>query len=117
MALPYATSALIRIVTDKVLENVAKQMTKSTPSPNTAALQAASPDLAAVIGSLNQGLLRLQSQLDELETRLDRLDRRMNRLEKRWGWIALGRVVVFVALAFVVGFVVAQMLRLGGWIQ
>ena len=117
MAWPYATSALIRYVTDKVLENVAKQMARPSIGPEVATLPAASPDLAAVIGSLNSGLLQLQGELTDLEQRLERLDRRMTRLEKRWGWAALARIVVAVAVAFVFGFAAALLFRLGGWMH
>ncbi len=118
MALPYATSALIRYVTDRVLENVTKQLAKPAPEPGVAALQAAAPpDLAAIIGSLNSNLIQLQREMATIEEQMQRLERRMNRLERRWGWTAMARVVLAVVVAFILGLVVWQMLRLGGWVH
>ncbi len=117
MALPYATSALIRYVTDRVLENVTKQLAKPAPEPDVAALQAAAPDLAAIIGALNSNLLQLQREMVAIEEQMQRLDRRMTRLEKRWGWVAMARVVLAVVVAFVFGLIMWQMLRLGGWVH
>lgn len=115
MALPFATSQLVRYVTDRVLENVMKQLSRPASGESMAALQAAQPDLAAVIGSLNASLVQVQRELTALEERFERLERRMGRLEKRFGWRTLAKVVLAVVVAFVMGFVLAQLLRLGGW--
>lgn len=116
MALPYATNALIRIVTDKVLENVARQMGRPGTDAQVA-LQAPPPDLAAALNSLNAGLVQLQRELAALEDRLDGVERRMAQMQRRWGWTAMAKVVLAVAVAFILGFAMAQLLRLGGWMQ
>jgi hypothetical protein len=123
VALPYATSQIIRIVTDKVLDQVMKQMAqKQTAAAAPQLLEApAMPsnaqDLIAILDRFNSGMLQLKNELDELDARLARMERRLNRFEKRWGWQAVAKIglVVFAACLFGVGF--GELLRLGGWIR
>ena len=116
MALPYATSQIIRIVTDKVLDNVMKQMAKQQAAAvETPALPAPPSDVASMVELFNSTIVRLQNEVDTLEERLQRLERRQNRLEKRWSWANFGKMTLAAVVICALGFLLAQMFRLGGW--
>lgn len=124
MAWPYATSQIIRIVTDKVLEQVMRQMSQKQQAATATALLEApqampsgTSDLVSILERFNANIIQLQTELNALDDRLSRMERRLNRFEKRWGWLAVVKIglVVFAACLFGVGF--GELLRLGGWIK
>ena len=117
MAIPYATSTLVRYLTDKMLDSVAKQLQQRAPGVaiDDAPAQLASPALIEIIGHMNASLIKLDEDLQALTTRVNAIDARVTRMEGRWGMWALIRVALIVALAFVVGFGLAWLLHLGGW--
>lgn len=118
MAVPFARAALMKYVTDLVVETVAKQLQqRAAATQDAAALQAAGPDAAQLVARLNASILQLQHELAALEERMDRVDKRMSRLEKRWNWQAMVRVVLAVVVAFILGFAMYHLFRLGGWIR
>ena len=122
MALPYARSQLVRYLTEKVMENVTKQIAEQTsqtpqaalaaPKPGTAA--PSSPDIAKLVESINAAFAQTYEQIEALEARLEQVDRRMGSMEERWGWKSMAKVVFAVALAFVLGLVAYQLLHLAG---
>ena len=122
MALPYAKSQLVRYLTEKVMENVTKQIAVQTsqatqaalaaPKPGTAA--ASSPDVAKLVESINAAFAQTYEQIEALEARIEQVDRRMGSMEERWGWKSMAKVVFAVALAFVLGLVAFQLLHLAG---
>src|SRR5450759_2118 len=90
----------MRYLTDKVIENVAKTVSRPAlkRAQQEAALATAAPDVAEVVNALNQAMIQIQTELNSLDSRIARVDRRMTRLEKRWGWIAMFRVVLALSL-------------------
>lgn len=123
MAVPFATAQLVRYVTDKVLENVTRQLQQRSASKLLAAgqetdeavLRQVTPELMEAIGQLNTNLIKLRNDLQDLREDVSELDTRLTRMEGRWGFYALLRVLLIVTLAFVLGIGFAQLLRWGGW--
>ena len=120
MALPYARSQLVRYLTEKVVENVTKQLSQqqasqhALPSPETGSAPVSSPDLQRLVESINAAFAQTYEQIEALEARMDQVERQAGLLERRWGWQSMAKVVVAVALAFALGFVAWQLVHLAG---
>ena len=128
MAVPFATQQIIRIVTDKVLEQVMKQVTQRQPAAAITepppALPSGAPDQSANLQNLmpilerfNAAIIQLQNELEDREQRLVRLENRLSRFEKRWGWTAFVKIAAVVFAACLFGLAFGELLRLGGWIR
>jgi hypothetical protein len=128
LALPFATQQIIRVVTDKVLEQVMKQMSQRQGATAVADLPAAlpsgSPDqtgsmanLMPILERFNAAILELQNELEDRNQRLVRLEKRLGRFEKRWGWTAIVKITAAVFAACLFGVAFGELLRLGGWIH
>ena len=117
MALPYATSQLVRYLTDKMLDNVTKQLQqRSGTATDETPPRLGPPELIEIVGHINAAVVKLDADFQAMSQQVAALDKRVKRMEGRWGTWALVRVVLFVALAFALGFVLAWLLKLGGWI-
>ena len=114
----FASAQVIRIITDKVLENVSRQMTTRTGSAEAQTIAQVDPELIARLVArhfeVNAG--ELIERFDSVASKTDRVDARLTKLERRWGWRMLFRFASIVVLAVLVGFVVGVLARSGGWI-
>jgi len=113
------TAQAIRIITEKVMENVAKQIRQQ--QPDSPALLNSPPDVMSVLAGMHQQLVQTQaalasvsSRLEELESEVTSLNSRAASIESRWGWKLWAAIVGAVFLAFGLGLVTASVLRLFG---
>lgn len=120
MAVPFATQQLIRIVTEKVIENiVARQQSRGLPAlaePTTG--DPSVPVVGVDPNAFNQlvrHVSQVESELKALKEKHTALDEKMRRMQQRWGWRTMFRVVVAVTVAFALGAVLAYAAHLGGW--
>ena len=97
MAGAFLSSAVIRMVTERVLANVIEQLPRSAgPGGAAAPAGAAPPQIAAnslAIQRLEEDSGDLKSSMDRVELRLDGLEHRL-----RWRtylWIAITAIIVF----------------------
>ena len=120
MAVPFATQQLIRIVTEKVIENiVARQQGRGLPAlVEPATVDPSVPVVGVDPNAFNQlvrHVAQVESELKALQEKHAALEEKMRRLQQRWGWQTMLRVVVMVAVAFVLGAILAYGAHLGGW--
>jgi hypothetical protein len=106
------TSQVIRIVTEKVMENISRQVRQQ--HGETPAMLSAPPDVMAVLSAMHQQIVQTQGALAALAARIDEIEARAEAVEHRWGWPLWGAIVGAVALAFLLGFVAANVLRVFG---
>ncbi len=119
MAAQFLTAQAIRIVTEKVMENVMRQLRQQ--QPEAPALLNAPPDTMSILTGMHQQLMQTQAmlaavatRLSEVEGRFSDLDRRTESIERRWGWKLWTAIVGSIVLAFALGFVAANLLRVFG---
>ncbi|MBI2941894.1 MAG: hypothetical protein HYY04_15805 [Chloroflexi bacterium] len=114
MAVPFATQQLIRLVTEKVIENVMRQVPRALPSGPEVSPSGVPVD-AAEFSRLVRYVGALEEDLKQLNSRSEALEAKIARLERRWSWRTMFRVVVAVAVSFVLGAAVTFAAHLGGW--
>jgi hypothetical protein len=112
LAANFVTAQVIRIVTEKVMENVARQMGRP-PTGAPPALQAP-PDVMAILSGMHQQLVQTQSAVEALEARIVAAETTAEAIQRRWGWPLWAAMVGSVFVAFALGFVAATVLRVLG---
>lgn len=115
----YARSQLVKYLTDKVIENVSKQVGRAdAPAPTIDSLDATTqPDLADVIAALRNSVIELNKDIQTLDGQVQKNNARMTRLEKRWSIGALAKVYLYVTASFLSGGLLAYLLHWGGWFK
>ena len=119
MAVPFVSQQLIRIVTEKVLENLmARQQARGLPAVVERPTDPEAPVVGVDPSAFNQ-LVRyvghLEGELNALKEQHVALENKFRRLEQRWGWQTMARVVVALVVAFLLGMLLAYAAHLGGW--
>ena len=95
MAGAFLSSAVIRMVSEKVLANVIEQLPRAAGAAAPAGDQAQPQIIANVLA-----IKRLEDGLGEVNSTVSRMDQRLDRLEHRlrwrtYFWIAITAIVVF----------------------
>jgi hypothetical protein len=119
LAAQFLTAQVIRIVTEKVMENVSRQLRQQ--QSDAPALLNAPPDMMSVLTGMHQQLMQTQAMLAAVATRLSEveehvteLDGRTASIESRWGWKLWAAIVGSLALTFALGFIAASLLKVFG---
>ncbi|HLZ09843.1 MAG TPA: hypothetical protein VKT80_14730 [Chloroflexota bacterium] len=105
------SSQVVRYVTERVIENLARQATRQPDG----APQTALADLA-VAAKIHGRLDALAARLDELNRQHSLLTDRVVSTESRTGWAYTLRLTVGVLVGIGVGFAAATAAHLAGWI-
>jgi tetrahydromethanopterin S-methyltransferase subunit G len=107
------TAQVVRYVTDKVMENIARQAGRALPNG-----EAMSPDVTtmAVAARFNQKFERIDGRLDDVEARLEEFRARLVAAEKRAGWRHTLRLTFGILAGIAVGVGATLGARLVGWI-
>ncbi len=98
MAGAFLSSAVIRMVTERVLANVIEQLPRSAGSAAPAG--AAPPQIAA--NSL--AIQRLEEDSEDLKSTMDRVELRLDGLEHRLRWRTYLWIAVTAVIVFAIGF-------------
>ena len=117
MALQFASAALIRMVTEKVMDAVMQKIAEYQRQAvaNAQARGESTIDVTAVV-ALNMEITRLSEQISDLKGR--------NRpgsgigpieVEKRYGWRLLLKIVFAMVVTIAIGFALGWLAHLGGW--
>ena len=96
MAIPFLSSSVIRIVTERVLANVLEQLPRAIASTSTAAPAEASSVVAAnvaAIGALNREQEKVRGSIDRMEQRIERLETRVG--WRTYAWLAITALIVY----------------------
>ena len=105
------SSQVVRYVTERVIENMSRQATRSADG----AAPSGMADLA-IAAQLHGRLDALNARLDELDRRHGLLGDRVTTTERRTGWTYTLRLTVGVVVGIGVGFAAASVAHLAGWI-
>ena len=94
MAIPFLSSSVIRIVTERVLANVLEQLPKVISSPSAAAGES---DLAransVALQTLNRDLEQVRGSVGQLDTRIERLESRVS--WRIYMWFLITGLIVY----------------------
>lgn len=106
------TSQVIRLVTERVIENLSRQAGRAVGS------EAAPSDVSviAALAQLNGRLNTLDSQIDRLDQQLRHYDERIGTVERRVGWRSTVRQTIGVVCGVALGFGAAIAAHVLGWL-
>ncbi len=96
MAIPFLSSSVIRIVTERVLANVLEQLPRAIASTSTAAPAEVSSVVAAnvaAIGALNREQEKVRGSIDQMEQRIEKLETRVG--WRTYVWLAVTALIVY----------------------
>lgn len=105
------TSQVVRYVTDRVMENLARQAARAVDGQ---AVGSAGPAEVAALAQIQTRFDALNERLNALDVRLDRLDTRLGKTEARSGWRYTLRLAVGVVVGIAAGFGAAELAHLAG---
>ncbi len=116
MALQFASSALVRYVTEKVMETVMRQISEAQRHAveSAGASGESTVDVTAVI-ALSAQINQLSKRIDLLNDELAGFRRRVAAFEKRYGWGFMLKMVAAVVATFMAGFGLGFLAKLAGW--
>ena len=116
MALQFASAALIRMVTEKVMDAVMQKIAEYQRQAveNAQARGESTIDVTAVV-ALNMEITRLSEQISDLKGEIAGLRHRTDEVEKRYGWRLLLKIVFAMVVTIVFGFALGWLAHLGGW--
>ena len=96
MAIPFLSSSVIRIVSERVLANVLQQLPKAVAPTSTGGSGGDSKVVAAnvaAIQSLNREVENVRGSIGQVENRIERLESRIS--WRTYAWIAITAVIVY----------------------
>ncbi len=96
MAIPFLSSSVIRIVTERVLANVLEQLPKAIASTSPAGPAEASSEVAAnvaAIGALNREQEKTRGAIDRMEQRIEKLESKVG--WRTYAWLAITALIVY----------------------
>ena len=96
MAIPFLSSSVIRIVTERVLANVLEQLPRAIASTSTGGAGEVSGVVAAnvaAIGALNREQEKVRGSIDRMEQRIEKLESRVG--WRTYAWLAATALVVY----------------------
>jgi hypothetical protein len=107
------TAQVVRYVTDRVMENIARQAGRSLQNGT-----AAPSDLTsiAVAAQFNQQIERLSSRMDDLDGQIGELKARLVVAEKKSGWRHTLRLTFGVVVGIAIGAASILIAHLARWI-
>ena len=116
MALQFASAALIRMVTEKVMDAVMQKIAEYQQQAvaNAQARGESTVDVTAVV-ALNMEINRLTEQISDLKVEMSGLRQRTVEVERRYGWRFLVKVVFAMVATIAIGFALGWLAHLGGW--
>ncbi len=116
MALQFASAALIRMVTEKVMDAVMQKIAEYQRQAveNAQARGESTIDVTAVV-ALNMEITRLSEQISDLRGEVSELRQRTVEVDRRYGWRFLLKVVFAMVVTIVFGFALGWLAHLGGW--
>ena len=100
MAIPFLSSSVIRIVTERVLANVLEQLPKVVASPSAGASTGES-DLARTNSIALQTLNR---DLDQVRGSVSQMESRIQRVESRFSWRIYLWILITALIVYGIGF-------------
>jgi len=107
------TAQVVRYVTDRVMENIARQAGRSMQNGTAAASDLTS---IAVTTQFNQQLERLNGRIDDLDGRIGELNARLVVAEKKTGWRHTLRLTFGVVVGIAIGAASIVIAHLARWI-
>jgi hypothetical protein len=107
------TAQVIRYVTDRVMENIARQASRSLQNGATAPSDVGS---LALVAQLNQQLEKLNGRIDEVDERVSALNTRLGVAEKKTGWRYTLRLTLGVVVGIAIGAAAVSIAHLAHWV-
>jgi ubiquinone biosynthesis protein UbiJ len=104
------SAQVVRYVTERVIENLARQANRQLDG----AAQPGVTDLA-IAAQFHGRLDAFAARLDELNRQLSHLSDRVATTERRTGWAYTMRLTFGILFGIVVGFATATVVHLAGW--
>ncbi len=96
MAIPFLSSSVIRIVSERVLANVLEQLPKAVASTSTGGSGEDSRVVAAnvaAIQSLNREVENVRGSIGQVESRIERLESKVS--WRTYAWLAITALIVY----------------------
>ena len=100
MAIPFLSSSVIRIVTERVLVNVLEQLPKAVASTSAKGLG----EGATLVATNAAAIQTLSREAESLRGSIDQAEQRIQRLESRVGWRTYVWILITALIVYGIGF-------------